>query len=922
MMRFAYILLIGLLPFYTTAQNHAINGSLEQYSSCPSGYSQLALVTGWYNSNQAACDYYNACNNTGNGFVGVPYQNVGSFSMYQPAASGNGYGGFYALPRGSEVATDSLIPLIKDTVYEVSISVALYDEAYGACNNIALYFSKWHQTNSNNTSSNTRNFVSFEQYGPVTDTQNWTRLVGYFIPDTNYNFVHIGGLLPASKTIIDTVRPTTGYPTSYYYFDSVVIKTGNPLHIDNYDTILCAGDTFLVNYKSYTQLLSNNNFSIQLSDNNGNFNNAVTIGQKSTDSSGYITCVIPHNVSNGTSYRIRLHSTYPSYSIVDNLHTISIGNLDSLSVSYTSNSPACTGSMLQFNTVSSDPHAITSWSGPNNFSSNSLSPSIPNTSSNNSGYYFITGKLHGCTLHDTISVLIKPNPAKPLITATTPVCQYDSLFLTANSTTIGVTYGWTGPNSYSSNGQNPVVTNIPIAASGLYTGFAILNGCVSSDTVTVQVKPSPDSVTVSSNSPLCTGDTLQLISDTSTGNVSYTWKGPNSFSANTVTTSINSTTTNTTGWYNMSVDLNGCSYIDSTYLVVNPTPLQPSISFNTPLCTGETLNLTASGSSNYSYQWYGPSSFSANTKNTTRSNAQTNYSGVYKVTAIENGCVSDTGFASITINPLPFAVITSNPADSICIGQLASFTALPGNVGSNPQYNWYVNTQLVGSGITYNTTTLNDQDVVYCEMTDNTKCSVPYTDQSNFLTMTVLPWLAPSVTISVNPTGPVQSGTYLTFTATATNAGNNPQYQWKRNGKDIVGATGSSWGALSLNNNDTITVEIISNYRCPQPTNAVSNKIVTQIEGVGINEIAGLTNLTLAPNPNRGQFILSGQLNHQGMVHISVMNMLGQVIYKTDSEVINNQLHQPIALPQVANGMYLLQLEVNEQRMNRKFRVE
>ena len=39
------------------------------------------------------------------------------------------------------------------------------------------------------------------------------------------------------------------------------------------------------------------------------------------------------------------------------------------------------------------------------------------------------------------------------------------------------------------------------------------------------------------------------------------------------------------------VDLNGCSFKDTIYAIVNPIPATPTISFNSPLCLGETLNL-------------------------------------------------------------------------------------------------------------------------------------------------------------------------------------------------------------------------------------------------------------------------------------------------------------------------------------------
>src|SRR5690606_12021212 len=197
-------------------------------------------------------------------------------------------------------------------------------------------------------------------------------------------------------------------------------------------------------------------------------------------------------------------------------------------------------------------------------------------------------------------------------------------------------------------------------------------------------------------------------------------------------------------------------------------------------------------------------------------NMQFGDTGSYKVTATANGCTSPEGSVQVGLNANPFVVIFSNPADSICQGDPVLFTALPNNHGGTPAYQWKVNAQNVGTGTVFNTTTLNDGDVILCEMTENTKCSVPYKDESNDIQMTVLPWLAPSVIITASPTHPLDEYEYVTFTAVTTDAGNKPTYQWKRNGQDIVGATGSIWSANTLNDNDSISVEIISDYKCPQ----------------------------------------------------------------------------------------------------------
>ena len=72
--------------------------------------------------------------------------------------------------------------------------------------------------------------------------------------------------------------------------------------------------------------------------------------------------------------------------------------------------------------------------------------------------------------------------------------------------------------------------------------------------------------------------------------------------------------------------------------------------------------------------------------------------------------------------------------------------------------------------------------------------------------------LTNSVTITSNlSSSRVCAGVLVTFTATPTNGGIYPRYQWKINGTDIAGATSATYSTNTLSNNDIISVSMISN---------------------------------------------------------------------------------------------------------------
>ena len=74
---------------------------------------------------------------------------------------------------------------------------------------------------------------------------------------------------------------------------------------------------------------------------------------------------------------------------------------------------------------------------------------------------------------------VNPLPSTPTASNNGPIIEGDTLNLTA-STIAGVTYNWTGPNSFASANQNPSISNATSAASGTYlVAVTDSNGCTS-----------------------------------------------------------------------------------------------------------------------------------------------------------------------------------------------------------------------------------------------------------------------------------------------------------------------------------------------------------------------------------------------------------------------------------------------------------
>ena len=147
-----------------------------------------------------------------------------------------------------------------------------------------------------------------------------------------------------------------------------------------------------------------------------------------------------------------------------------------------------------------------------------------------------------------------------------------------------------------------------------------------------------------------------------------------------------------------------------------------------------------------------------------------------------------------------------------------------------------------------------------------------------------------------------------------------PTFQWKRNGQNVQGATGAIWSANTLNDNDSISVEVISNYRCSQPPTASANGVRVKILA-GVEQFNESNDLSLFPNPNNGTFQLKGTLTTTEDVTIQVYNAVGQTIHQQTIQPTSNTINTQIQLRDVAAGVYMLKLITKEATYAVRFNV-
>jgi uncharacterized protein YegP (UPF0339 family) len=79
---------------------------------------------------------------------------------------------------------------------------------------------------------------------------------------------------------------------------------------------------------------------------------------------------------------------------------------------------------------------------------------------------------------------------------------------------------------------------------------------------------------------------------------------------------------------------------------------------------------------------------------------------------------------------------------------------------------------------------------------------------------------------------------------------------------------------------------------------------------------------SISPNPNAGVFNLNVDSKTLGLMDITLVNNLGQTVYKTNIKLISQADNYPISIPNLANGIYQLILSKDDINTSLKLQIE
>ncbi len=487
--------------------------------------------------------------------------------------------------------------------------------------------------------------------------------------------------------------------------------------------------------------------------------------------------------------------------------------------------------------------------GPMTGPSVSVSPNVTTT------YTVIGTGSNGCTSSQTITITVGAQPTVTASSSSSAICNGNSVTLTGSGTT---TYNWMpGSLSGTSVSVSPTV-NTTYTVTGSNGP-----GCSNTATVSVVVNALP-TVSASSSGSVCAGDLVTL---TGSGASTYAWM-PGSLSGSPVTDAPASSTTYTvTG-----TDINGCSNTATVAVNVNTLPTV-SASSSGDICAGNLVTLTGSGASTYAWM---PGSLSGSPVTDAPASSTT-----YTVTGTDiNGC-SNASTVVVNVNALP--TVGASSSGTICAGDLVTLTGsgastyawMPGSLSGSPV------TDAPASSTTY---TVTGTDINGCSNTATTSVNVN-------------PTPTVTLTLAIDTACDIDGPTPLSGGAPAGGNYTGP------------GVTANNFDASSVGAGTyAIVYTYVDGNGCTD--SATQNIVVDVCSGIPID--AGISTLSVVPNPNNGEFILSFFAANSDDYVLEIHNALGQILYVEQLNTFSGQYSKEISLSEYEKGLYTIRLRSSD----------
>ena len=315
----------------------------------------------------------------------------------------------------------------------------------------------------------------------------------------------------------------------------------------------------------------------------------------------------------------------------------------------------------------------------------------------------------------------------------------------------------------------------------------------------------------------------------------------------------------------------------SITVTVNALPTTPVITANgaTSFCTGGSVELSSSSATGNVWS-----------NNATTQVITVTASGSYSVTVTDNnGCSASSSATTVNVSNAPIPTVTAS-ATQACSGDVITLTS-----STADSYSW-------SNGDTTQSIQVTNTGSFTVTTTNTDACAGVGASDAVSVTFTATPTAAGSFTTN---------GNIVTFSNTSTGASS---YSW-----DFGDFTNSSASApvhaYAVNGNYQVVLTAI-NGNCTDTT--VFNVAIT----VSIEELMGLSNLTIYPNPASETAVISFDNTLGNSFDIQLIDQLGRVIMSQNGVQASGSNLVTIDLTNLSDGLYSIQLTSNQNTISKR----
>jgi len=332
----------------------------------------------------------------------------------------------------------------------------------------------------------------------------------------------------------------------------------------------------------------------------------------------------------------------------------------------------------------------------------------------------------GCTANSSVTIYIASLPTITVSPGVT-LCGGTAASLSASG---AATYTWSPFTGLNTN----TLANI-LADPNTSTLYAVIgtdsNGCSSTPaTVNVTVLP------VFGISPLvaviCDGSSSTLTANTVPGTanpVNFTWEPAGSLSQDTGTVVV-AFPTLSTSYTVTAVDVNSCISQVSFTVTVNPLPAITLSAPATTICSGTSVNVTASGAATYTWSPATNPTTGASVKVQPAITTTYTVTGTLTYTQPDTNTCSSSAEITVKVNPLP--VIAVSPDQTIIIGNTTTLSVIT----DATNYQWVPdNTTLTCNNCSNPVANPAKTTTYYITVTDSNGC---YAKDSILITVNII----------------------------------------------------------------------------------------------------------------------------------------------------------------------------------------